>query len=276
MQDVNKDKTIADDFFNRMLDMVPTHRKLKEAPIKLTAAQQTIYDDLSTDKISWEEAAKLLEASPITWHTKEWKVNREKVIKTFCEQCGNTEGVMVIQHPYHPPSISDLINRLAGNTEPDIQPFIDNAKEQLAEQYALIQPEQRESCPKCGSTSIRWHKTTQKWNCKSYTGQSWCRRSECKNVFTEPSYVQAHTPASKKAITALNGIAYQEAQKAYWVARLEWWAEVSSRHGKAAVLESLRWSSWYLSMKETQTFCKKCAFKADKHIVDAKRMMWSE
>jgi hypothetical protein len=143
MQDVNNDKTIADDFFNQMLDMVPTHRKLKEAPIKLTAAQQTIYDDLLTDKISWEEASTRLQTLPPAWQTKEWKANRKANIKFNCEKCGQTEGTMVIQHPYHPPSIVDIINRLAGDSKPTYEYFGDKAKEQMAEQYALIQPMRR-------------------------------------------------------------------------------------------------------------------------------------
>lgn len=235
----------------------------------LHSAQQSIYNDLVADKIGWEEAAKRLEALPPTWQTKEWKANKKKVIKLFCEKCGKTDGTMVVQHPYHPPTIVEIINYLSGNDGPIIQTFIEKAKELLADQYALILPEQRECCPKCGSVAVRWHKTDQVWKCLGTIGKyrgMGAFKTACNYLFSEPSYLLEYSPASKKAIARLNQKAYELAQ----ATKDACWREQCNKYGKEAVIESLRWSSWYLSLEGTKTYCKKCAFLEDKHIIISK------
>lgn len=259
----------ADDFFIRMSGLKRTTRVMTDRPLNLTKAQQSIYDDLSGDLITWEEAAERLKKLPPAWVSVEWKSNRKRLIKAMCEKCGQSEGIMVIQHPYHPPSIVDIINSMAGPGKPLYENLKEEIKTGLSEEYARIKPEQRESCPKCGSISLIWHKTDQAWKCKSYTGHSWNRRSVCGNSFTEPAYVVDLTPASKNDIARLNDRVYEESLAAFTQSNQDWWTEVCVLHGKAAVLESLRWSSWYLSMDDTQTYCKKCAFKEDKFFIQS-------
>lgn len=47
------------------------------------------------------------------WGTKEWKALREKLLKGFCEQCGATDGGFVLQHMWHPPSMSQVLRETA-------------------------------------------------------------------------------------------------------------------------------------------------------------------
>lgn len=47
------------------------------------------------------------------WHTPEWRTMRDKLIKTSCEQCGKSEGPMVLQHMWHPPDIERIKKEVA-------------------------------------------------------------------------------------------------------------------------------------------------------------------
>lgn len=48
-----------------------------------------------------------------SWHTKEWKEMRSRLIGDRCEQCGSTEGPMVLQHHWHPPTFKQVLHEAA-------------------------------------------------------------------------------------------------------------------------------------------------------------------
>lgn len=237
---------------------------VETGPLKgasLTPDRAQIYYDLIADKITWGDAAERLQKLPPSWQSKEWKANRSEVLKSACEKCGSSKEPFVIQHPYHPPSINDLIRVVAakkGKFLPTHAEYRESLRAgQYAGKYAVIQPEKRECCPKCGSVAVRWGVTDQAWKCNG-TSQNGSRR--CNHDFKEPSYTVEFSPASKKAIARLN----LEIYKKYEKDKKKNWEKVCRLYGKESVIESLRWSSWYLSLNDTQTYCKKCAYKEDR------------
>src|SRR5258707_15464464 len=122
-----------------------------------------IKDKLINDEIDYSDALEEIKKFPKAWHTKEWKEKREKIIKSQCEQCGSTEGVMVAQHLTHPPEFKTIRNYLFNSllteslksadfpepvfTKDDIKEFYDKTTAM------------REACPSCKSMWIRKRKT---------------------------------------------------------------------------------------------------------------------
>lgn len=237
---------------------------IHDGPLKgviLTANRAEIYLKLFTGDISWQDASNLLQQLPPTWQSAEWKANRKAVLKKHCEKCGSLDGPFVIQHPYHPPSINELIWTIAargGETIPPHAEFRQMLKDgEYADRFAAISQERRECCPKCKSVAVRWSVRAQAWTCNG-TRQNGLRR--CNHSFVEPSYTMELSPSSKKMVARLNKEIFQKYEKA----QSSNWKKISRKFGKEAVFESLRWAGWYLSLQDTQTYCKKCAFKEDK------------
>jgi hypothetical protein len=80
---------------------------------------------LVNNEISTEEALDILYTKKTrSWHTKEWKTLRDKILKDACEQCGSTE-VLTIQHIWHPRDYktmrSDILQKY--NTERGHNPY---------------------------------------------------------------------------------------------------------------------------------------------------------
>lgn len=231
--------------------------------MSLPANRQSILDALLADTITWSEASKSLQSLPPSWQSAEWKALRNEIIKGSCEKCGSTEGPMVIQHSRHPESINDIIYRLAASNNMRLDDWVAKEKDHLAARYAQIKPEPVPVCPRCESTAIRWHKTSQQWKCKGTAGLSWQQRQRggcCGNTFTTPMEINGLTPAMKKIQADLNREAYNQAKS-------NWWDAVCSRFGKEAVLENLRQSKIYASLVDTRTLCKRCAFAEDKVLI---------
>ena len=182
------------------------------------------------------------------------------MIKDACEKCGSAEGPMVVQHSIHPDSLNDILHRLAEAAGVLLHDWIAKEKVLMADRYDEIKLEPIPTCPKCGSTAIRWHKTSQQWKCKSTTGLSWndrLRGACCGNTFPIPIEAEGLTPAAKKVQASLNREAYDRAKNSYW-------NFVCEQFGKEAVLESLRQSEIYSSLVDTRTLCKRCAYIEDK------------
>lgn len=231
--------------------------------VKLTKKHAGIYQQLLAGKISWQDASNLLQQLPPTWQSAEWKANRLVVLKDHCEKCGSLDGPFVIQHPYHPPSVNDLIWTIAtreGEAIPRHAEYRQMLKDgEYADRFAAIAPESRKCCPKCNSVSVRWSVRAKLWTCNGTSGNGLYR---CNHNFLEPSYTLELSPSSKKVQAKLNKEIYERYEKE----RTSNWKKISKKFGKDAVFESLKWAGWYLSLQDTQTYCKKCAFKEDKVI----------
>ena len=58
---------------------------------------------LINDEIHYQQVADIIfNQNYKPWHTQKWKDLRNSLIKQHCEQCETKEGVMVLQHYWHP------------------------------------------------------------------------------------------------------------------------------------------------------------------------------
>ena len=89
------------------------------------------------------------------WHTKKWRDMRNSRIADQCEQCGSTDGPMVLQHLSH---YEDLPKPPSKNTA-----VWDLMRERGA--YPPKPTVQRPACPACGKRSLTARKRTVDWRC---------------------------------------------------------------------------------------------------------------
>jgi hypothetical protein len=107
------------------------------------------------------------------WHRKEWKAMREEKLGAACVQCGTTEGIMVLQHLWHPPSWYQ-INRIASDQ---------HAAKMI--RLGRIKASRRMACPKCDSLSIRSRQSmSPTWVC-----------IRCNHRFEDPMTVEYYDKA---------------------------------------------------------------------------------
>ncbi len=102
-----------------------------------------------------------------------------------------------------------------------------------------------EGCPKCGSTTIRYRKIAGTWICVSKPAGI-----TCGNVFDNPIRVISHQTISK-----LEKVASQKIQDDF---------DEEFGIGKKVIITAIEHQIRYLSLKDTKTLCKRCAFVEDK------------
>ena len=185
------------------------------------------------------------------WHWKSWKVARKKVLGTQCETCGaGSEAVLYVQHTFRLPRVRPYIDK--ARSDADDQELEADYRSALYEEYAEIQnsvePEQRDCCPLCGSLAIQFRKKAATWICNGRLQGS----GYCAHVFTIPAKKEALTPQQKKSIRIEKHRAWRRtilARKDDWMrdAMLAWIADMRR----------------YLSLRDTKTLCKRCAFVED-------------
>jgi len=177
------------------------------------------------------------------WHTKEWRLLREKLIKDKCEQCGTSEPPMVLQHMWHPEKLGTLIRDI---------------KHKYEREYAVTHPlpfvaepipeDLREGCPGCGKFSgFNWRKTQNNWRCV-----------HCHAVFEKlveipvlsAQQYEVYSSELKELNDAWNATFMMEMEEKILTEALNTGFEQNDR---------------YISCADTVTFCKKCAFMWDKN-----------
>lgn len=184
------------------------------------------------------------------WHWKNWKRARGKVLGCVCATCGaGPDSVLVLQHTVRNPRIQPYLNRAKADFEargpaPDYRP------ELREECYAIrdaVEPELRDCCPVCSSLSIQFRKKAGTWICNFPTGRGYCG-----HVFEVPAKRAALTPAQKRGIRAEKHFA--------WRRRATTWEGDWRREAMVAWLADFK---SYLSLRDTKTLCKRCAFLED-------------
>ena len=222
--------------------------------ISLPAEIEQVEQDLIDRKITGREASEVVfrvrrKLGP-PWHWKEWKSARAKLIGTHCETCGaGSEAILYLQHTVK---------------NPRLQPYLDAAEAKLAEMETeedwrpdlrakmydirdAVIPEMRNCCPICESLSIQYRKGAATWICNSKSGGEYCG-----HVFVEPAKKAALTAVQKKAIRKDKYQAYRDV--------------VLNREHDVVRQAILDWiSDWrrYLTLKDTKTLCKSCAYTED-------------
>ena len=200
-------------------------------------AVEELRERFESGALGWEETLKALQKLPKPWATKEWKAWRAENVGTACVQCGSAEGPMVLQHLRHPMSFNEIRKAVRHH-------LWEIAQENGHVSEPPCPTEERQVCPLCNSTAIRYYKTFGHWRC---LGKK--HGKQCGHEFSEP--VVAQVPD----------------KKAWWPLKQEAWREFMDWNedliGEQTLAISFEQQAEYLSMEHTTTFCKKCAFLWD-------------
>lgn len=205
-----------------------------------------------------------------SWHSKDWKERRAKIIKDKCEICGSID-TLTIQHRSHPKKYSEYLREVTRtyaqehrdtNSTVNKNDFISYVREKY--DYIPVP-----FCPhcKCGNPSKRVRKIPE-YRCAS-----------CKQEFDTPHY---------KSLDELIAIFYENenaievrdkcfTSKDKWknkqnLSNIRYWLQRecakeqnSETIEKEAFLLYLNDDIKYLSFEDTITACKKCASSYDLH-----------
>ena len=205
-----------------------------------------------------------------SWHSRDWKERREKVLKDKCEIC-NSSDTLTIQHRSHPKKYNYYLkeitrayanNHINNNLEIDKTSFTNH----VLNDYEYVP---RPLCPKNKFHTPRTRKRTKpKYRCQ-----------DCKYEFEEPNFISASELIS---IFMKDEDAYQVRDKCfiskdkwrnkhslsnikYWFQRKKVKDKNSDSIEKKAFILFLEDNIKYLSFENTITACKKCASSYDLH-----------
>lgn len=172
---------------------------------------QEIRQQLLSDEISWSEALDSLKAmkNKKPWQNKEWKLERAKLIKESCTQCGQSDvdSPMVLQHLWQPKKTKNILRGIVGvciaaNREAKKDYVTERQKKSI--ELKNIVAGNRECCPKCESVSIKLLKGTQQWKCygtkSRKTKSGYTRKITCEHSFKNPATTKEFTVEQKNEI----------------------------------------------------------------------------
>lgn len=207
--------------------------------------QSSIRDALLRGDTTWQEALELIKSLGKPWHRPGWQEMRKAQIKDRCEQCGASEGPLVLQHIWQPAKLNELRRDIRA-------PLWEQFKCEHPIFVPKIEPADAPGCPKCGSAVIRHRKRLKpSWVCQgTKNGQ------RCGHSFDEPTLVKALTADQRQEQLRLE----QEAYEGRWQKFIQQYGEEIN---VKAVLLSIDLNERYMSGEDTKTFCKKCAFMWD-------------
>ena len=174
------------------------------------------------------------------WKSRNWEKNKQVVLGNRCEQCGSETLPFVVQHLWHPRSFSQIFRNLTGDLWKAF-------KVEYAEALAEDLKEERDTCPSCGSAArIRWREGAGNWLCDA-----------CKHIFSSPVKGRVLTREGRQILSRRKRENYEHRWKIFQ-------QRYGGNFGKDAVLKAIEESRRYLSMKDTVTFCQRCAYLWDK------------
>ena len=221
-------------------------------PLELEQIERSLFDR----QITGDEAGALIfqarKKLGLPWQWKSWKEFRKKFIGTDCATCGvGDEAVLVLQHTFKHPRIKPYL--IASQILQEMLAEVDWQSDLKAKMYEIrdaVVPEMRDCCPVCESLSIQYRKGAATWICnsKSVTGY-------CGQVFVEPAKKAALTAVQKKAIRREKFAAYRN-------------VVLNREHDpkRDAMLKWFKDMRRYLSLQDTKTLCKRCAYIEDMFI----------
>ena len=222
--------------------------------IPLPADIERVEQDLIDRKITGREASEIVfrvrrKLGP-PWHWKEWKIARAKLIGTHCEICGaGSEAILYLQHTVKNPRLQPYLDAAEAKLA-EMEPEEDWRPDLRAKMYDIrdaVIPEMRDCCPICESLSIQYRKGAATWICNSKSGGDYCGR-----VFVEPAKKAVLTAVQKKAIRKDKYQAYRD-------------VVLNREHDvkRQAMLDWIKDWRRYLTLKDTKTLCKSCAYIED-------------
>ncbi|WP_242084202.1 hypothetical protein [Aestuariivivens sediminis] len=228
--------------------------KLANGEIDLESAQAEYWKDFKEEKRSW--------------HTKDWKERRAKIIKDKCEICGSKE-TLTLQHRSHPKRYSEYlreIKRAYANEYIDNNSKIDKSKfrDHILENYVYIAIS---LCPNCmgKNPNMRVSKNP-RYRC-----------TECKHEFDMPIHrsamelisifyedENAHEVRDRCFMSKDKWKNFHNLSNVrYWYQREKAINKDDKKIEEEAFLLYLNDIIHYLSFDDTMTACKRCAFNHD-------------
>jgi hypothetical protein len=213
---------------------------------KLTTDQRALLQDalskVSAGEMGWIEAREVLTSLKRPWYTKEWKEQRKVLLAAACESCGTTTPPLVLQHTWHPTPLYKLFYAARRKVRGEWEEWkaahpIEVDRSSLAADL--------DGCPRCGSTVIRYRKRVNNWICDAKSAGL-----SCGNVFESPMRVVSPT-----AVRSMQRKAAQDVQDAF---------DEAFGIGRKVITKALEHQVRYLSLKDTKTLCKRCAFVEDR------------
>lgn len=215
---------------------------------------------LNTGAIDVEQALAEMFAGPKPWHTPWWKKQRLARLELKCATCGTPDPPLVLQHTWHPMTWKDAV-RTVGPPNWESWKQMHPLPKLIA---AEPPPIERPTCPVCGSTTVRFRKTRNEWDCEAGLRGTIKQRHEGA-TFPQPKIALCPDKDLKRRVKEVVSAKYQKNSDARWQAWLQS-AECKENH-RLAILVSITEKKRYLSFDDTKTLCKSCAAKEDyRHI----------
>lgn len=204
--------------------------------------QSKLKQKLLSGEIGWQEALAIITSfkSP-PWKSKEWKAKRDALLANKCQQCGSMEK-LTLQHTRHPKSIQALFQELRGDFLNEWNEW--KIKHPIQIDLTTISADTN-ACPKCSSPTIRFRKTMNDWKCIASVNGIFCH-----HIFETPIHIISET-----------------VRKDLW--KKDWYKmqeefDTAFGIGKQVVVMAIDQHGHYLTMQDTVTLCKRCAFVADR------------
>lgn len=202
-----------------------------------------------------------------SWHTKDWKERRDKLIKDKCQVCGSKE-TLTLQHLSHPRKYSEYlteVRRMSAKDYIDSSPGIDKAEftSHIVEKYEYYPTP---LCPNCKwSNPSERVKKLPRYRCLG-----------CKHEFDTPVYIPLEELISvflenedalhvrdKCFLSKQWNNIHNLSSVRYWLQRERATTNDSPAIQKEAFLLFLKDDIRYLSFEDTITACRRCAYKFD-------------
>src|SRR5690606_6005497 len=144
---------------------------------------EQLREDLINNRKTIKEIEEILFSNSDTnsrsWHTKDWKERRDKIIKDYCEIC-NSKDYLTLQHKYHPQDYYTHKNNTIGNHHNQIHEIEIDRDEFAKYIKETVNYDPTPICPKCKMWSPRERKRDQ----LKYV----CTILNCKHEFDIPEY----------------------------------------------------------------------------------------
>ncbi len=218
-----------------------------------------IREKLNEGLIKYHDAYENIKLLPKPWHEAEWKLDRDLLIKDYCENCNSTTGPFVLQHTRHPLKFKKIKEQIALEyLKIEVGDIDVHFKKLMFEHITSVvenQYELKPGCPKCKSLSIRSRQSlSPRYVCK------------CKFAFEEPEIVKYYP---RYCCSGEDKVPVKIYKDDYLIIRKRMIYNYIAKHdeiiGTVSLIEAINQSLEYLSFQNTKTTCKKCAFKEDYH-----------
>lgn len=224
----------------------------------------TLLSNLEAGRITWEQALTQVIALPKVWQTLEWKQRRDALIGDICAVCASQDGPFVLQHLVPTLPFKQVCELVKAEFRAQLLPLVEQrvTQEMVAEHIGA--GEARLACPTCGSLTIRERKTMfppyicQK--CEKYRHPTPWFETPVRVRYYEKQKTTDRAEALATARPFLVSVATNVELRKH---------DQAIQH--EATLRSLRQTLIYRSLRDTATYCKKCAFKEDLPVIERKR-----